>query len=105
MQMAQISECGFIFLTHPLREVRIVQMLIARRLRHILQHREPVLDRSLALRRQLLPTGQHIVLDVRLLLRSHALPDFGAPAHVVLLRGRELVEAPLILLQPLTLFR
>ena len=105
MQMAPISECGFIFLAHAPREVRIVQMLIARRLRHILQHREPVLDRSLAIRRQLLPPGQHIVLHVRLLLRSHTLPDFGAPAHVVLLRGRELVEASLILLQPLTLFR
>ena len=105
MDMAQITKRGFIFLAHATRKVRIVQMLIARRLRHILQHCEPVLDRPLAIRRQLLPLGQHIVLDVHLLFRGHALPDFGAPAHIVLLLRRKLVEASLILLQPLTLFR
>jgi hypothetical protein len=42
---------------------------------------------------------------VDLLFRSHVLPDLGAPAHVVLLLRRQPLEAPLILLQPLALFR
>ena len=79
-------------------------MLIARRLRHILQHRQPVLNRPLPVRRHLLPPGEHIIPDVRLLLRSHALPHFRAPPHVVLLLRRQLFEASLILLQPLALF-
>jgi hypothetical protein len=105
VQMAQIPKRGFIFLAHAAREVRIAQMLIARRLRHILQHRQPVLDRPLPVRRHLLPPGEHLILDVRLLLLSHALPHFGAPPHVVLLLRRQLFEASLILLQPLALFR
>jgi hypothetical protein len=103
--MAQIPQHLLVFFAHAARKVWIVQMLIARRLRHILQHPEPVLDRPLPVRRQLLPPGEHIILDVRLLLRSHALPHFGAPPHVVPLLRRQLLEASLILLQPLALFR
>ncbi len=105
MEMAQISKRGFIFFAHAARKVRIAQMLIARRLRHVLQHRQPVLDRPLPVRRHLLPPRKNIILDVRLLLWRHLLPHMRTLAHILLLLRRQLVEAPLILLQCLALLR
>src|SRR5712692_1531050 len=105
MQVAQIAECIFVFFPHTLREIRVIQMLIPRRLRHILQHRQPVLDRPLPVRRQLFPPGQNIILDVRLLLWRHLLPHASALAHLLLLLRWQLPETPLVLPQPHSFIR
>jgi hypothetical protein len=51
MLMTQVPQHLPVILAHPAREVRITQVPIARGLRHILQHAQPVLDSSLPVRR------------------------------------------------------
>src|SRR5467141_1196233 len=105
MQVAQISQRRSIFIAHPAREVRIVQPLVARRFRHVLQHAQPLLNRLPALRRHLLPSRQHFIADVVALLRRHLLPDLRSLAQLLLLRRRKLPESLLIPLQSLPFFR
>ena len=102
MQVAQIAKGCFIFVAHSAREIRIVQVLITRRLRHVLQHIEPASNRSLPVRRKLLPFRQDVVLDVISLLRRKFLPRLRTVAHLLLLLGRKPVE---LLLVPLSLLR
>ena len=104
MHVAQFMQHGLVFFTHAARKIRIIQMLISRRLRHILQHAQPLPNRSLAVRGQLLPFRQHIIADVFALFRRHLLPDLRPIAQLLLLLRRQLIETPLILLQFLLLF-
>jgi hypothetical protein len=97
MQVAQIMQRALIFLTHAARKIRIAQPLIPRGFRHILQHAKPLLDRLLAVRRHLLPLGQHIVADMIALLRRHFLPNLRAFAKLLLLRRWQVPEPLLIL--------
>src|SRR5712664_4847125 len=99
MQVAQISQRRSIFIVHPAREVRIVQPLVARRFRHILQHAQSLLNRLPALRRHLPPSRQHFIAHMVLLLRRHLLPDLRSLAQLLLLLWRKLLESPLILLE------
>src|SRR5882724_7934153 len=99
MQVAQISQRRSIFIVHPAREVRIVQPLVARPFRHILQRPQSLLNRLLALRRHLPPSRQHIIAHVVLLLRRHLFPDSRSLAQLLLLLWRKLPESPFILLQ------
>jgi hypothetical protein len=105
MQVAQIAERALVFFTHAPREIRVVQVLVSRRLRHILQHPKPVLYCPLPVRRQLFPPRQNIIPDVRLLLWRHLLPHTGALAHILLLLRWQLPELSLVLLQPHSFIR
>src|SRR5271154_120367 len=123
MQMAQVPQRLFIFVTHTPGKVRIVQPLVPRGLRHVLQHAQPPLNRLLALRRHLSPLRQYIVLDVlallrrqmpprlffrpliRPLLRAHAVPLLKLPANVVLLLRRQILERPAVPQHALALLR
>jgi hypothetical protein len=97
MQMAQIAQRALIFFAHPARKVRIIQPLIPRRLRHILQHPQPLLNRLAALRRHLLPFRQHIVAHVIALLRRHLLPHLRALLQLFLLHRRQIPQPLLVL--------
>src|SRR5882724_7026671 len=105
MQVAQISQRRSIFIVHPAREVWIVQPLVARRFRHILQHAQSLLNRLPALRRHLPPSWQHIIAHVVLLLRRHLLPDLRSLAQLMLLLWWKLPESSLILLESPPFFR
>ena len=105
MLVTQIPQHLPVIFAHPAREVRIIQMSVARRLRHILQHAQPVLNGPLPVRRQLLPPGQHIIPNVTLLLRREPLPILCRSLHLLLLLRRQLVELSLIFRQPISLLR
>src|SRR5882762_5447322 len=105
MQVAQISQRRPVVIAHPAREVRIVQPLVARRFRHILQHAQSLLNRLPALRRHLLPSRQHIIAHMVALRRRHSLPDLRSLAQLLLLLWRKLPESSLILLESPPFFR
>src|SRR6266849_9870390 len=105
MQVAQIPQRRSIVIAHPAREVRIVQPLVARRFRHILQHAQSLLNRLPALRRHLPPSGQHIIAHVVALRRRHLLPDLRSLAQLLLLLWRKLLESSFILLKSPPFFR
>ena len=105
MLVTQIPQHLPVIFTHPPREIRIIQMPIARRLGHILQHAQPVLNGPLPIRRQLLPPGQHIIPNVTLLLRCQPLPIFGRSLHLLLLLWRQLIELSLIVRQAIPFLR
>ncbi len=97
MQVAQVTQRGFIFLAHAPREIRIIQMLIARRLRHILQHAQSLLDRPLAVWRHLLPLWQDTSLDVLALFRRQPVPHLRALLQFLSLRRRQSLQTPVVL--------
>jgi hypothetical protein len=104
VQMAQIAQRSAVFFAHATSEVGIVQMLVARELRHVLENAQTLLDGFLSLRRQIAPRWQHFIFNVIALLRRHLLPYPLAVAHVLLLLRRQLPKALLILEHPLSLF-
>src|SRR5262249_49535155 len=89
---------GFVFFVHAAREVRIAQVLVARRLRHVLEHIQAAANGALAIRGKLLVLRSDIVLDVLPLLWGHAAPDALAVSELLLLLRREPAELLLILL-------
>jgi hypothetical protein len=95
--MAQIAQRCPVFIAHASGEIRIVQPLISRGLRHILQHAQPLLNRVPAVRRQLLPSRQHIVSHVSTLLWRHAIPYPRAIAHILLLARAKPVKSLFVL--------
>src|SRR5271169_743203 len=115
VRVAQILQHGLLILAHSLRKVRIVQPLIPRRFRHVLQHAQLLLHYLLAVPRHLLPLRQHVVLDVvsllgrhpppivflnllvRPLLRRHFIPLIELLPNLVLLLGRKILERAAIL--------
>jgi hypothetical protein len=104
MQMAQIAQRSAIFWTHPTSKVGVVQMLISRELRHVLEHTQTLLDGFLSLWRQIAPRGQHVIFNMIALLRRHLLPHPLAVAHILLLLRRQLPKALLVLEHSLSLF-
>jgi hypothetical protein len=105
VQMAQIAQRCAVFRAHTAGKVGVVQMFIARKLRHVLENAQTLLNRFLSLWRQIAPVRQHVIFNVIPLLRGHLLPDPLAVAHVLLLLRRQLPKALLILQHPLSLFR
>jgi hypothetical protein len=105
MQMAQISQRGAVLVAHPARKIRVIQPLIPRGFRHILQHSQPLLNRLPAFRGHLPPLRQNIIGDVRALLRRHPSPHLRAIAKHLLLSWRKTPEALLILEHPLLFLR
>jgi len=105
MQVAQIPQRGSIIFTHPARKIRIIQPLISRRFRHILQHAQPLLNRLLAVRRHLFPFGQHVIPDMVPLVRRHPSPDLRALAKLLLLSRRQPPQSLFILREPLLFLR
>jgi len=104
MQMAQIPQGGPVFVAHPACERRIIQVSVASRFRHVLQHTQALLNSLLPLLRQIPPRRQYVVLDMVALLRRHLLPHPSAFPHVLLLLRRQLAEALLILDHSLAIF-
>ena len=103
MQVAQIAQHGLIFIAHAAREIRIIQMLVARRLGHILQHAQTLLNRPPPAIREFLPFRRQIIPNVILLFRRQLLPLVRAPIQFLSFpRG----EVPLlvIVLDDLSLF-
>jgi hypothetical protein len=90
MQMAQVPQRRLIFIAHSARELRIIQPLIARGLRHILQYAQSLPNRLPPILGHLLPLGQHIIPNVTLLLRTQAIPPLGAISQFLLLRRRKI---------------
>src|SRR5262249_53686345 len=78
------------------RKVRIGQMLIPCRLRHVLQHAEPLLNRPLPLRWKLLPSGKHFILYMALLIRPQPVPVSRGFLHLLLLSGIQLLIIPIV---------
>ncbi len=105
MQVAQVVQRRPVLVVHSTREVRIIQPLVARGLRHILQYTQPLLNRLPAVRRHLLPLRQHFIADMVALRRRHPLPDLRSLAQLLLLLRRELLESLFIALESLALFR
>src|SRR5580704_1404241 len=105
VQVAQIPQRRPIFLAHPARKIRIVQPLVPRILRHILQHTQSLPDRLLAIRRHLSPTRQHIRPDVLALLRCHPVPHLRAIPQHLLLSRRQTPQTLLVLQHSLPLLR
>jgi hypothetical protein len=105
VQMAQIAQRSAVFCAHTAGKVGVVQMLIARELRHVLEYAEALLDGFFSLWRQSAPVRQYIILNVIALLRRHLLPNTLTVPHVLLLLRRQLPEASLILEHPLSIFR
>ncbi len=103
MQVAQIAQHGLIFIAHATREIRIIQMLVARRLGHILQHAQTLLNRPPPAIRQLLPLRRQIIPNVILLFRRQFLPLVSAPIQFLSVRRRE-VPLLVIVLDDLSLF-
>ena len=86
VQVAQIAQRGFIFFAHAAREVWIIQVLVAGAFRHIFQYRQTILNGAFAVRRHLLPPGEHVILDVVALCGRHFLPYLRAFLHFLALR-------------------
>ena len=105
MQMAQIPERRSIFFAHSAREIRIIQPLIPRRFRHVLQNTQPLLNRLPALRRHLLPFRQHFIADVVALIGRHLFPYLRPLSVLLLLLWRKLPESSFILLESPPLLR
>src|SRR5271154_2087576 len=98
VRMAQILQHGLFVVAHTAREVWIVEPLIPRGLRHILQNAKLLLYNLPAVPGHLLPTREHIILDVVTLLRSEISPSIFVFAQLgLLLRGHMI---PLIKLLP-----
>ena len=97
VQVAQIAQHGLIFFTHASREIRIIQMLVARGLRHILQYAQTLLNGTLSVRRKLLPLRQHVVFDVVLLFRRQLVPIGSRLSHLLLLSRRQLLKVLVVL--------
>ena len=103
VQVAQIAQHRSVFFTHAARKVRIAQVLIPRRLRHVLQHTQTLLNCSPAIRRHLAPFRHHFVTHVILLLPRHLSPDSSTIEHFLPLRRGE-VSKPVVVLDDLPFF-
>lgn len=85
VQVTQVTQRGPILIIHAAGEVGVIQVLIARRFRHVLQHAETLRNSFLPLRRKISPGGQHFIFYVLPLLGRHLLPNPTAITHFLLL--------------------
>jgi len=113
--VTQVLQHRFFIVAHAASEIRIIQPLVSRRFRHVLQHTQLLFHHLLAVPRHLLPLGQDIVLDVIplfrrqispslfilaqlcLLLRRHVIPLVELLADLVLLVRREILKSLAVL--------
>ena len=103
--VTQIPQHLPVFFAHSARKIWIVQVPVARGLRHILQHAQPLLNGPLSVRRQLLPFWQHVIPKMVLLLWRKLAPILGSSFHLLLPLRRQLIEPSLIFRQATTLLR
>src|SRR5258707_8316915 len=97
MHVAQVAQHGFVFFAHAAREIRIIQMLVARRLRHVLQHAQSLPDRLLLVGGQLPPLREQVILDMPLLFRRQLSPLSLTIANLLLLLRRQTSEILIVL--------
>ncbi len=98
MQMAQIMQRLPVLIAHSTRKIRVAQPPVPRRLRHILQHAQLLLNHLLPLPRNLPPSRQNVVFHVAPLFRRHSPPGIFLRAQVRPLLSAQMV--PLIELLP-----
>jgi len=103
--VAEVVEHGLLVVGHAFGEIRIVETLIARRLRHILEHSQFLLHDLLALPRHLLPLRQNVVFDVLLLLRRELPPGIFVLAETRLLLWRQVIPLTELLADLVLFFR
>src|SRR5467141_2076550 len=77
--------------------------MVARGLRHILQHAQPLLNRLPALLRQLLPLRQDIITDVLALFRPQPAPHLRALLQFLPLFGWQVLQPSIVFQDPLPL--
>lgn len=85
MGMAQVAEHGPLVVGHTVSEIGIIEALIARGFRHVLQDAKLLLQHLLAIPGHLAPLGKHIVLDVVALARSEFSPSLLILAQAIAL--------------------
>ncbi len=105
MQMTQIMQSLPVLIAHSPREIRIAQPPVSRRLRHILQHTQLLLNHLLPLPRNLPPSRQNVVLHVAPLFRRHSPPGIFFRAKVRALLRVQVVPLIKLLPNPALLFR
>ena len=105
MQVAQVAQRRFILFAHAAGKIRIVQVLISRGFRHIFQHAKAVLNGAFTIRRHLIPSGQNIVPDVRLLCWRQLLPHLRALLHLLPLCRAQILPLPVVIQNALLLLR
>src|SRR5262249_4426722 len=71
----QVMQRGSFLVAHAAREVRIIEALIAGRLRHVLQDAEFLVDDLLALPGHLAHSWQNVISDVVALIRRKPPPS------------------------------
>lgn len=103
MQVAQISQRRPILVAHSFGELRIIQPLIPRELRHVLQNAESLPNRLPPIRRHLSPLWKHVVPDVALLYRRKPVPGCNPPLQFLSLRRRHSAE-PIVIIEDSLLF-
>lgn len=96
-QGIQVTKDLALVRVEAMQKTLVVQRRLALRITHPAQHTQPAEKQLLARRRQRLPFGQEVVLNVLALLRRHPFPDALAVAYGVALVRREVVP----LLEPL----
>jgi len=94
--VAQIAQHLAIVVVHAAGEVGVIEMAVARGLRHVAQYAEALLNGFLAVPRELLPLGQHFILEMIALLRGELAPICGRLPHLLLPLRRQLIELALI---------
>ena len=82
MQMAQIVQRLPVLIIQSPREVWIVQSLIARPFRHVLQYTKLLLDHLLALPGNLSPSRQHLIFHIVALFWRHSPPRIFFRAQI-----------------------
>jgi len=105
VHVAQIPQHAFILFAHATRKIRVVQMLVAGRLRHVLQHSQPLLNRALAIRRHLTPFRRQVVLDVIPLSRCQFPPIVGTWFELLPLGRRKTLKLSITIDSPLLFLR
>ena len=105
MHVRQIAQHRFVIFVHAAREVGIAQVLVARRLRHVLQHVQAAANGALTVRRKLLVFRRNVVLDVVLLVVAQAVPIFLAFLNLPFLRRGPFLIVFVIVQRPLLLLR
>src|SRR5919109_216825 len=98
VHVTEVAQHGFVFFAHAACEIWIAQMLVARRLRHVLQHAQALPDGSLPVGRHLLPLRKHFILDVTLLLWRELPPGASVVSNLLLFLGRQPIEPFVVLL-------
>jgi hypothetical protein len=91
VRVAQVVQHGLFVVAHAAGEVRIIQALIARRFRHVLQHAELLFHDLLTVPGHLAPLWQNVVLNMVALVGSQVAPGLLVLAEAGLLLRRHVI--------------